>query len=615
MKFTTGFFNNGVLQRGRDNCCEQAFDGICSSNGVVYLEVRENGKVLKDFRKIKAGVAAKGSFRGTVSGVPVGGPYSFSFCIENSEESCVIENIMVGDLWILGGQSNMQGCGRLDTRASSADQVRAYYMNDRWNIAKDPIHNLWQAAAPVHCGNPSAKKSPSPHTGTGPGVSFGQKMFRNTGVPQGLISCGHGGTTMAQWDPALKKLGDKSFYGAMCNRLKRLGGKVAGVIWYQGCSDATKEAAPIYTRNMIKFVKALRKDAGNPLLPFVMVQIGRVCNSTLDPADWNSIRSQQCTMPDKIKNLLVVPSIDLSLDDSIHLSGEAQQQLGRRLADAMLCFYDRKRMRPIVPGKITVAPDPCRPDFSIIRIPFKNVCGRLVSGSRPAGFTAIDRDGRVSPEIFKVTVEGSCVLVKFAQLSNCLSSLWYGYGLDPYCNITDEAGRGLPVFEAVLNRRSLKPAMPFISEFLVSDPVYTDETFENMGYPSGPHQLNFRKAFFSGFYIAHPEREKFATPEAKIFFFKCRLDCSEDMKLRFLFGYDGPVRVFLDSKQIYKDMKGTNPIVKDHHPFRAVLNKGEHELIIALASNGGCMWGFCLRAERADKGDVFPSVVPVCNVK
>lgn len=613
MKFTLGFFNNSVLQRGRDNCCRQPFEGTCNSNGVVYLEVRKNGKGLKDFRKIRVGTATKGILKGNVSGVPVGGPYYFSFSIEGGE-SVIVENVMVGDLWILGGQSNMEGCGRLDKRIRAIDQVRAYYMDNRWNLAEDPIHTLWKAAAPVHCGNPTAK-NPHPYTGTGPGVSFGQEMFRNTGIPQGLLCCGHGGTTMAQWDPSLKKLGDKSLYGATVNRLKRLGGKVAGVIWYQGCSDAYKATAPLYTRNMIRFVKALRKDADDSNLPFVIVQIARVCNSTLDVDAWNSIRSQQVKLPEKIKNLLTVPAIDLSLDDSIHISGEAQQLLGRRLADAMLCFSDKKRMKPIVPGKITVSSDPCRPDFTVIKIPFKNVCGSLVSGSRPAGFTSIDRSGAATADVFKVTLDGANAFVKMGQLSNSFSSIWYGYGLDPYCNITDEAGRGVPAFEAIINKRALKPAMPLISEFLVSDPFYTAESFKNMEYPSGDEKLNFRKAFFSGFYIAHPDREKLATPENKIFFFKCRLNCQADVKLRFLFGYDGPVRVFLDSMQVYKDMKGTNPIIKDHHAFRAVLNKGEHELMIVLASNEGRMWGLSLRAERMDGGDVFPEVIPVCNVK
>ena len=61
--------------------------------------------------------------------------------------------------------------------------------------------------------------------GAGPGVSFANEMFRLTGVPQGLICCAHGGTTMAQWDPKLKKDGDNSLYGAMLNRVKRNGGE------------------------------------------------------------------------------------------------------------------------------------------------------------------------------------------------------------------------------------------------------------------------------------------------------------------------------------------------------------------------------------------------------
>ena len=51
-------------------------------------------------------------------------------------------NILVGDVWMLAGQSNMQGIGDLVSRLQPINQVRAYYMHDVWQPAEDPIYTF-----------------------------------------------------------------------------------------------------------------------------------------------------------------------------------------------------------------------------------------------------------------------------------------------------------------------------------------------------------------------------------------------------------------------------------------------------------------------------------------
>jgi len=174
-----------------------------------------------------------------------------------------VEDVLVGDVWILAGQSNMQGVGLLKHRLPPVDAVRAFYMDDRWAPAEDPIHNLDAAVDSVHVElSGGTRPQPARFTGVGPGVAFGQDMFEATGVPQGLIACAHGGTSMEQWDPALKRLGSRSLYGAMLRRFQKNGSRVAGVVWYQGESDANAEAAPHYTRRMKRLVRAMRAGPG-----------------------------------------------------------------------------------------------------------------------------------------------------------------------------------------------------------------------------------------------------------------------------------------------------------------------------------------------------------------
>ena len=102
-------------------------------------------------------------------------------------------------------------------------------------------------------------------------------MVESTGVPVGLVACAHGGTSMEQWNPAKKEQGGNSLYGSMLRQVKQAGGKVKGVLWYQGESDALGqgEAWKAYPRVFTDFIAAVRSDFGQPELPFYFVQIGR----------------------------------------------------------------------------------------------------------------------------------------------------------------------------------------------------------------------------------------------------------------------------------------------------------------------------------------------------
>ncbi len=58
-----------------------------------------------------------------------------------------------------------------------------------------------------------------------------------------------------------------------------------------------------------------------------------------------------------------------------------------------------------------------------------------------------------------------------------------------------------------------------------------------------------------------------------------------------LFGYDGPVRVFLDGVEVFADPQGTNPAVIDARRIPLRLPPGEHELSVAIDVNQGRAWG------------------------
>ena len=601
MKIEQGLFDHMVLQRNARNVSEAAFAGT-AADGELLAGVKQSGKALKGFAGVSLGRSAKGRFAAVLKGLPVGGPYDVELSVKNADGEIVdrktVKDLLVGDVWLLGGQSNMQGVGLLKDGPKPKPLVRAFYMDDQWRVAKEPIHNMWQTVDQVHVDlNGGMPHAPATDWGVGPGVSFGQAMHELTGIPQGVIACAHGGTSMAQWDPKLKHLGSKSLYGAMVRRFRKNGAKAAGVVWYQGCSDADTNVAKLYTDRMRELIAAMRRDFGDKSLPVAMVQIATVVGWGDNPG-WNMIQDQQRRLPEKIKNLAVVPAIDLSLVDAIHISGKSQIVLGRRLAQAMrvLRIGPKAGKLPIALKKVSVTS--CRALGTVV-VEFDNVVGGLRSGSRPAGFSIVNNNTLVG--VYDIELDGNRAIIRSTVPEETLSAgaaVHYGYGCNPYCNITDAAGRSLPVFGPVKISTD-RAVTPFIRDFRVSELLPSAGKLDALECPKPSAPPLQAKAFAADFCDFRQDFVKRA-PEDVLVIYACSFECEEPMKLCALLGYDGPVKMWLDGSQIFHDPNGTNPALPGDSktPFNAA--KGTHELVVALSSNRGNAWGIFLRLERLD---------------
>jgi len=487
----------------------------------------------------------------------------------------------------------MQGIGWLKDKLPGMKQVRGFYMTDTWDVACDPLHTLWCAVDPVHGGNPAAaSQGGNRHQGVGPGVAFGQELYRLTGVPQGLLACAHGGTSMKQWDPSLKKAGGRSLYGAMCRRVTKNGGTVAGVFWYQGCSETQTDAAVLYTPRMKRLVQSMRKDFKNPRMPIVVVQIAR--KDQPEPNDgWDSIREQQRRLPDRIKRLAVVPAIDLPLDDGIHISGSGQHVLGRRAAEAMrvLCEGKNAGTPPIEVDRIDVRPNPISNCADVI-VRFKHVVGSLTSKGLPYGFSLDDVFCR-SP--YRTDLDGNKAILHLGYpVENIAGAVYYGRGLSPYCNITDQADRSIPAFGPISTQIAEPRAITdFINKLRIS-PVLPGVNIRTLDYPQSialqPRQ------FQTVFCDRHLE---LASAGEALVYYALDFRCSMRMKLSLLLGYDGPVKVWINRKPIYCDPAGTNPAHIEDAAIPFIATPGQHEVLVALGSHGAA-WGVYLRLERTD---------------
>ena len=371
---------------------------------------------------------------------PVGGPYT----IDDAHD------VYVGDLWILAGQSNMEGVGDLIDVEQPSPFVHSYQSREQWAIAEEPLHWLDESPHLIHhqllygrdaVPDELQPRDPLRNKGAGLGLSFGKELYSLTGVPIGLIPSAHGGTSMEQWNPRLREEGGSSLYGATLQRFSRVGGNVAGILWYQGEGEANPELVAPYPARMTALVDAFRTDFGQPDLPFSYVQIGRVISAeslgwTWNVDGWNGIRESQRVWSMSRPHTAMVASIDLELDDLIHIGTQGLKRLGKRLARVVT----GQRTPDIVTAQF-------EEEHSCVRLLFRNVQGSLQALGRPAGFTLRNAQGREQPVIYKITLEGDAVLLHLT--SNTLppdTSVWYGWGLDPYCNITDMSDTALPAF-------------------------------------------------------------------------------------------------------------------------------------------------------------------------
>lgn len=466
MKITHGLLPGQVLQRNAQNKGSALITGT-AHNGTLEYRILKGAKPLGKFAWVQADLVENKRFTLCIDHIPCGGPYQVELRIRNKRktvDTLTIAEIFVGDVWIAAGQSNMQGVGNLVDAPAPHPHVRAFYTRDEWDLAVEPLHFLAEAVDIFHNGYGDGPNRPrrsaldkekrETFKGVSPAHAFALDMRRRTRVPQGIIACAHGGTSMAQWSPALRDQGGASLYGAMMRRYEKLGQNVAGILWYQGESDADRDASKVYTQNMKTLVQATRDDMGLANLPWLIVQIG--CHAAPDDTYWNSIQEQQRLLPNEIKNLDVAPAVDLGIDDGIHISGRGQQILGKRLARlaARLVFKDRKEKGSIYLKNISVAnkaPKPGDPITTVVELEYGNVKGKLQSQGLPTGFAMIGPKDTAFPSLYKTTLRGNRILLETGQTAELLKTLAvsYGHGRQPYCNITDADGMSLPAMQRV----------------------------------------------------------------------------------------------------------------------------------------------------------------------
>jgi hypothetical protein len=224
------------------------------------------------------------------------------------------------DLYILAGQSNMAGRGKI------TDSLKALHDERVWMLTKD---FSWVIAGhPVHFDKPAM-------AGVGPGLSFGIEMANaHPGVKIGLIPCAVGGTSIDKWQPgAFDKVTSTFPYDDAVVRIKEAmkKGHVKGMIWLQGEADSSPDKASKYLHKLELLVKRIRKLTNDKNLPIVVGELG--CYRT----KYQLVNTELHKGKKQIENFEVAGSEGLRhKGDNTHFNSESAVVFGKRFAKKML---------------------------------------------------------------------------------------------------------------------------------------------------------------------------------------------------------------------------------------------------------------------------------------
>ena len=131
----------------------------------------------------------------TLPARPAGGPYELT--ITDGTDSVRCADVLLGDVWIASGQSNMQYKMREGVLNTEAEVQRANYPNLRYlEVTKRPASSptpltdtlRWLVSTPDNVGEFSAVA-----------YFFAQSVQRETDVPIGIIDATWGGSTIEAW--------------------------------------------------------------------------------------------------------------------------------------------------------------------------------------------------------------------------------------------------------------------------------------------------------------------------------------------------------------------------------------------------------------------------------
>jgi len=357
--------------------------------------------------------------------------------VTQGDQTLTRKNVVVGDIWVCGGQSNMQWevhqCAGAKEATDTANNPNIRLFTVARGGAAERQTDLG--------GNWASAEAESVRRFSAVGYYFGRDLQKAIGVPVGLISSNVGGTTAERWmsaerfaaAPELEGMrtpqGRHDLYNKMIAPLTGFG--VKGAIWYQGESNADR---PFHYRHVLaNVVKSWRETFGQNDLPFFIVELAPFTQIVNGPVDqeWAVVRESMQWVAGNLPGVDTVSITDVGDERDIH--PQQKQPVGERLARAARAWVYGEKVVPAGPEYEKAAFDGGRAVVS-----FKNVGGGLEArGGELKGFTVAGDDKKFHPG--KAVIEGATVVVTSDQVA-APKAVRYGWANYPVVNLWNKDG-------------------------------------------------------------------------------------------------------------------------------------------------------------------------------
>lgn len=425
LSVTACFSNNMVLQRRR----KDPIWGMANPGSFVKIDFLG--------RKYETKADANGKWMVKLDVGEAGGPFVMK--IRADQKVLEFNNILIGEVWVCSGQSNMEmplegwpngdGTYRIRTKNHEQEIAAAEYPNIRLlqletrpekEAATDikAVGGIWRECTPKNI-----------RTFSSTAYFFAREVYKKTGIPIGLIESSVGGSVIEAWSdfkPKREHTGD--LYNGMIAPIIPYG--IRGVLWYQGEFNSGNSWE--YQTLLSNMIKDWRNKWGQGDFPFYFMQlpiIGEPGNGVKN-SGWVELRDAQFKAL-SVPNTAMAVSIDLP-DNDLHPANK--QDFGYRFAlIALAKLYDRKNTYV----------GPLYQSYKIkgntIRITFSNHEGGLQARNNEEikGFFIAGRDSVFYEGTARI--EGDTIVVSSGKVISPIS-VRYAWSDNPINNLVNNDG-------------------------------------------------------------------------------------------------------------------------------------------------------------------------------
>lgn len=318
----------------------------------------------------------------------------------------VLNDLLIGDVWIGSGQSNMEWPLKNTERAEEFIKAANHPNIRLFHIPKvqkpkpaTDVKAQWKECSPTTIPNFSAVL-----------YHFGLRLHEEIHVPIGLINSSWGGSPIEPWTVGNNDQGSGKMFNGMIAPITNF--SVRGTIWYQGETNVIQKNGLRYTEKMRNLITGWRQAFSNDDMPFYFVHIAPWSGDRYEvgqlPALWEA---QTATLQLPHTGMAVVTDL---VDNISDIHPRNKHAVGERLARwALANNYGQQDL--IYSGPIYKS---MRIEGNKIRLSFAHVGPGLKSrdGTPLNEFQLAAADGSFVPA--QATIDGASILVSAAAVNS-----------------------------------------------------------------------------------------------------------------------------------------------------------------------------------------------------